>query len=374
MQYRFEQLDIVAHSMGGLVTRTFLSRHAQQMAPWRGTFVSLSTPWGGEASAETGVKHAPAVVPSWRDMQPDGAFMRDLFARPLPPGVDHVLLFGYRGSPGLMQKKNNDGTVTLESQLRGPAQAEARMVLGFDEDHVSILRSRRVIARVQSVLDHAMADPAAASAGRVTPTFRVSGGAASAPWLLLRRVPAPGDPVETIELPLTAHDSGRTLGPVPAGDYEASLVASAFGTTPRSRRITIAAGQTAAVQFELAPSGELVGWVGAPATDPGQPAGSLRPRFGGLDITAVVLHGPAGRRHVVPRKAGEADFEACHARDADDARDGAFCFFDLPEGDYELTITAKGFRPHTSRHRVVPGQPAPVAAIVMHPEVATALR
>ena len=75
LKYRFETLYITAHSMGGLVVRTFLLDRGD-LFPQARLFISLSTPWAGEATAELGVKHSPAVVPSWIDMQPQGRFIR----------------------------------------------------------------------------------------------------------------------------------------------------------------------------------------------------------------------------------------------------------------------------------------------------------
>lgn len=151
LRYRYERLMIVAHSMGGLVVRRCLLDNGANL-PQVQRFVTLSTPWAGEASADRGVRLSPAVVPSWRDMQPDGPFMRSLFDRRLPTHVEYALLFGHRGAPGLW-RPNNDGKVTLASQLRRAAQEEARVVLGFDEDHVSILASPQVTAQLHALLD-----------------------------------------------------------------------------------------------------------------------------------------------------------------------------------------------------------------------------
>ena len=105
LRHRYEHLVIVAHSMGGLVVRRFLLDNGANLPQIR-RFISLSTPWAGEVSADSGVKLSPAVVPSWRDMQPDGPFMRSLFDRRLPATVEDDLLFGHRGTPGLWRPNN----------------------------------------------------------------------------------------------------------------------------------------------------------------------------------------------------------------------------------------------------------------------------
>src|SRR5690606_36018702 len=57
LRYGVDRMMVVAHSMGGLVTRGFLLRHAQNSDLHVPLFVTLSTPWAGHAAAELGVKH-----------------------------------------------------------------------------------------------------------------------------------------------------------------------------------------------------------------------------------------------------------------------------------------------------------------------------
>lgn len=151
LRYPVERLHIVAHSMGGLVVQRFLVDRAEEF-PEIEHFITLSTPWHGDARATLGVEHSPAVVPSWRDLQPDGVFVNRLFERPVPERISHSLLFGHRGGPSLL-RPTSDGTVTLASQLRPEAQARAHVVMGFDEDHTSILSSPHVLREVARLLD-----------------------------------------------------------------------------------------------------------------------------------------------------------------------------------------------------------------------------
>jgi hypothetical protein len=64
----------------------------------------------------------------------------------LPPAIPHYLFFGYEGGKG------TDGTVSLASQLAPWAQDGAVEVYGFPENHVDILRSPAVIAKLNEVL------------------------------------------------------------------------------------------------------------------------------------------------------------------------------------------------------------------------------
>lgn len=151
-QYKFEELHVIAHSMGGLVSRGSLNLCVQiGGCDYLSSYTTLSTPWNGVASAESGVKWSPAVVPVWRDLVPDSDYVSTLFDTPLPDGLPHNLLFGFR-QESFLSTQSSDGVIGLHSQLRHAAQEQARSVRGFDEGHVSILKSELVIDSVNRVL------------------------------------------------------------------------------------------------------------------------------------------------------------------------------------------------------------------------------
>jgi len=151
-RYDFDTLFIVAHSMGGLVARyAILENVYTDNQDYIRLLISISTPWGGHRAAVQGVKYAPAVVPSWRDMVPDSVFINRLYSRSLPETVPHYLFFSYSGRSGIMDE-NNDGAVTLDSQLDYRVQRQARELYGFDEDHVQVLFSGDVVAVFNDIL------------------------------------------------------------------------------------------------------------------------------------------------------------------------------------------------------------------------------
>ena len=151
-RYPFKRLHIVAHSMGGVVVRSYLSACAKaRNCNYLRSFTSISPPLGGHQAAQSGVDYAPVVMPVWRSMAPGSSFMTTLFATPLPRQVHHHLIFGYRNNV-LVGKTSGDGTITLASQLRKEAQAQAVTQRGFDEDHLTILKSDEVSAYVNGLL------------------------------------------------------------------------------------------------------------------------------------------------------------------------------------------------------------------------------
>ena len=147
----FPRVDLVAHSMGGLVSRGALPQLAASGAPVR-RYLTISTPWGGHEAASSGVRHLRHPVPAWKDMVPGSAFQKQLFRRPLPPEVSHCLVFGYRASSSPFLPRENDGTVSLVSQLHPPAQTQASEMLGLHCDHESILADDATVAAMNRFL------------------------------------------------------------------------------------------------------------------------------------------------------------------------------------------------------------------------------
>jgi pimeloyl-ACP methyl ester carboxylesterase len=151
LRHGFKKLVVVAHSMGGLVSRSFILEHHEQARedPVR-LFVSISTPWGGVASAAKGVEQSPIVVRSWRDIAPDSEFLRGLFfedseaqttRRTLPDQVNYQLIFGVE-----------DQTISLASAVRWEAlrDADARWPLAYD--HTKILQSPELFTLLREIL------------------------------------------------------------------------------------------------------------------------------------------------------------------------------------------------------------------------------
>jgi pimeloyl-ACP methyl ester carboxylesterase len=139
-EHGFGQLYVTAHSMGGLVARDFIQRDAGPIP----VFVSLVTPWRGHRAAAMGVARSPAVVPSWIDMQTDSEFQQAVFARPLPAATAFYLIYA-QTDPAQAADSATDGTVSVASQLHPDAVRGAREVIGFTENHTSVLRSTAVI-------------------------------------------------------------------------------------------------------------------------------------------------------------------------------------------------------------------------------------
>ena len=134
---------IVAHSMGGLVVKEALT--IQKKPKNRIVFVSMASPFGGHLAAAKGQKMAPLVLPAWRDLDPDGEFIKKLYRRPAHPLVEHRLLYAYKNPNTARLGENSDGVVSLSSQLRAEAQKEAFTQIGFNSSHTEILVQETVV-------------------------------------------------------------------------------------------------------------------------------------------------------------------------------------------------------------------------------------
>ena len=156
-RYPFNHLHIVAHSMGGLVARSYLSGCVRDdHREYVRSFTSISTPFGEQPEAKNGLDYSPVVMPVWKSIVPGSRFLQGLFRRPMPSGVPHYLFFSYLNT-SVTSFASGDGTIMLNSQLRPEAQAQATALRGFDEDHLSVLTEDAVFAYLNGVL--AMHDP-----------------------------------------------------------------------------------------------------------------------------------------------------------------------------------------------------------------------
>jgi pimeloyl-ACP methyl ester carboxylesterase len=152
IRYGFDRMAVVAHSMGGLVARSFVNTNVvQKEREYIRLFVTISTPWGGHTAAQLGTRHVRSEMLSWIDMVPGSEFLESLFDRELPSQVPYYLLFSYEGV-SLIAAGNDDGTVSIASQLDPQAQSEAMRIFGYARGHEDILSDERVSQQLNKLL------------------------------------------------------------------------------------------------------------------------------------------------------------------------------------------------------------------------------
>lgn len=140
---------IVAHSMGGLLVRDSLNRlRGSSRENQLKLMITIATPFGGHPRAISATKYAPMVLPSWRDLIPEGVFMKALFRNPLPAQLEHKLLYAYDNTDKRKFGENSDGVIPLSSQLNSTAWKQSSSQIGFHSNHTNVLRDEDVIDHV----------------------------------------------------------------------------------------------------------------------------------------------------------------------------------------------------------------------------------
>lgn len=147
LRYRLQRYAVVAHSMGGLLSRGAVNKIVERGGKQPiALYVTISTPWEGHQAAEMGTRLSPVVLPVWLDMSPGSPYLTGLFRTPLPETLPYYLFFGFLGGMG------SDGTVSLQSMLDLVAQEKALRVAGLPEDHESILQSPVLAEQLNELL------------------------------------------------------------------------------------------------------------------------------------------------------------------------------------------------------------------------------
>jgi pimeloyl-ACP methyl ester carboxylesterase len=372
IKYKFDTLFITAHSMGGLVARSFImdyGRHASYVK----LFIALATPWGGDHMAEYGVKQSPAVIPSWIDMQPEGEFLQSLYRGKLPPTVSFYMFTGHRGSRNPF-RSNNDGTITLSSLMDLRPQTEAKMNYAFNEDHASIVNSPAVLAQYNAIINAFDSDARSnqIAGGYIkidfTYDYPLDG---SRPRLILVLLPD-GHGAAATEIHLSPDDSGRRIGPFPIGAYTASLMASAVKPDKHHVPVSIESNSTQSLKFSLTPDGMIYGHVAAAQNVENRPAGmpaeQYLPGSKKVTIKMVTLKGAGIERILRPAEGENLNSWDDFLSSTDFCTKNYFHFFGLPAGEYEVKISAKGFEPSLKTYSVKPGRPANIRATELVPE------
>lgn len=143
------RIIVVAHSMGGLVALATLNQlSGEDTARLVKGYISFNSPYGGVEEAAAGVKHAPAVVPAWRDVAAGSEFLTEMYRGSAIRMFPSYLFFGYKTGT------SSDGTISLQSQLEGNVHLRAFKSYGFNATHDGILRDEQV----RKVFIQALAD------------------------------------------------------------------------------------------------------------------------------------------------------------------------------------------------------------------------
>ena len=149
-RYHYPEFYVVAHSMGGLVARSFVKKYQTTLNPAKLNLVmTINSPMGGMASARSGVERSPIVVPSWRDVATGSEFLADLKTWKWPQDIPYHLVFSYeKGEAG-------DGIVQIHNQIPYFLQRDAVGLYGYNAEHTGILDNEIFIADFIEIIENA---------------------------------------------------------------------------------------------------------------------------------------------------------------------------------------------------------------------------
>ena len=146
-EYDFVDIHLITHSMGGLMSRSFLMKHQQEQAKFNvSLYMTINSPLYGMDSARLGVKSSPIVIASWRDLVTDSDYIRRVHRWHMPDETAYHLVFSYL--PG----EEGDGVVPMNSQLSLSLQDEATKTYGFEAQHAQILKQEEFVQRFHKIL------------------------------------------------------------------------------------------------------------------------------------------------------------------------------------------------------------------------------
>jgi triacylglycerol esterase/lipase EstA (alpha/beta hydrolase family) len=139
--YKFKEIYIAAHSMGGLVSRCMLTNYYNKKENLIKYYVTFATPWSGFEFADAALQTAPYVLPSWIDVSSHSMFIKTTLDKSLPPSVEYYLFFG-----------KNDKT-SKDKALDSRAYKDAKGIFGFNCDHNNILSDKDVFLKFNEILN-----------------------------------------------------------------------------------------------------------------------------------------------------------------------------------------------------------------------------
>lgn len=149
-EYDFKELYVIAHSMGGVITRSFVKKYVEQKPEQSSVLrlvMTVNSPMGGLQAAASGLRNSPIVVPSWRDIAPESAFLQEIDNWNWPSEIAYYLVISF------INGKSGDGVVPLQSQALLKLQSEATRIYVFNSEHTETITDPEFLVTLRKVLD-----------------------------------------------------------------------------------------------------------------------------------------------------------------------------------------------------------------------------
>ena len=141
-KYGFQKMVIAAHSVGGLTTRSFLTRYVTgKQNNFIKLFFTFATPWSGFSAADASQVMIHKSIPVWVDLGTQSSFIKTTMKDKLPPAVNHFIFYG----------KNDK--LCGDKAIDERAVSCAVKTFGFDCTHDTILSDRKVFFQFNEIMD-----------------------------------------------------------------------------------------------------------------------------------------------------------------------------------------------------------------------------
>ena len=147
--YKFKKIFIAAHSVGGLVTHSFIEKYLSKFPDYAENIdlvITVNSPLNGMQSALSGVKNSPIVLPAWHDIATGSEFIKRLNDWWWPEEIPYHLIFSYQTG------NSCDGVVSLQSQIPMQLQTETTRLYGLNNSHVGTLNDDDFLSLFNSIL------------------------------------------------------------------------------------------------------------------------------------------------------------------------------------------------------------------------------
>ena len=151
-RYGVSRIDVIAHSMGGLVSKGMIYQASPDVRERMRLFISIASPFGGHAAAAAGTKWAPVVAPVWWAMTPGSPYLETIGSLDLSNGPKHHLFYTFAHERG-GEREKDDTVVSVESQLIASSRDKAVAVYPMADSHVGVMTNDCTLRMVPAILE-----------------------------------------------------------------------------------------------------------------------------------------------------------------------------------------------------------------------------
>jgi pimeloyl-ACP methyl ester carboxylesterase len=153
-RYELPEINVIAHSMGGLVSKGMMYQADDVLKQRMPVFITMASPFGGHTGAAAGLKWSPVIAPVWWAMAPGSSYLQLIDSVDLGAGPNHHLIYSFSHEAG-GEPEEDDGVVTVESQLVESAKRNATAVYGVADNHVGVVTNACTLALIPVILQNA---------------------------------------------------------------------------------------------------------------------------------------------------------------------------------------------------------------------------